>query len=276
MSKEKFSILADIIARLKGLCEGVGGNPRPFVSHWIDITASAADVAALFHDSGLLIKDDAPVFVYIRDHSYTYRNNLTRHNRLHIVVCEKLKEMKAEGRIKRYHVTDRDDNSYPIDDDKGKMRMVRLRPCRYCLEVANYKGFRTCSDQQAVVDGFDAKEAHAFLADMLLGYWLEKLSQDEDLRSEYVSTGYASNHGEISLKHRKSKKFTCDKCQVNLSIPWWLTDTHHINGVKNDNRPQNLLCLCKLCHRAEHPHYRVKFGDAAKIKHAREEQGIAS
>jgi hypothetical protein len=51
---------------------------------------------------------------------------------------------------------------------------------------------------------------------------------------------------------------------------------HHINGVKNDNRNDNLRVLCKDCHRKEpmHGHIFMRGDEMITLQRLRREQGL--
>lgn len=248
-------------------------KPRP-PARRIEVDMEGKSVESLFHPSGLLIIDNRPVFAYIPDHFYkNFFDNPGELRRVHFAVCRTLQQMKSKGKWDKYRITNRDDDLYPIDTaGHPKRRNVRLYPCKNCLKKVRYKCFsyRHMSSQQQneIVESFSAKEARDLL-------W-QQFDIFKDLKSAQMPTGYAVNHKKISRAYRANKNFTCEKCGVNLKHKQECIDTHHISGVKNDNRYENLQCLCKLCHAKEHPHYRPSLECRQIIKQAREMQGITN
>ena len=265
--------------RLNKIRAGVGVEkarfvPRPHVGR-LEINLDGDKVESLFHPSGLLISENRPVFVYIRDHStMSWLLDPKGLKRIHFTVCRTLRQMKKQGRWERYRVTNRDDDKYYIDLRDGETE-ARLFPCQNCLNEVGYQCFSYDDmpwwQRNQIVESFNAKEA------------LDLLWQCFELFKEQVSTlgpatwasGYSPLHTQISRAYRAHKGFACEKCGVNLEHAKQCLDTHHISGVKNNNRYENLLCLCKLCHADEHPHYRTHAENYRRIiERARREQGI--
>ncbi len=76
---------------------------------------------------------------------------------------------------------------------------------------------------------------------------------------------YPPNWHEISLKMKEKAQWKCSHCQMQCLKP---TDdvsslskserkrktlnVHHANYKPEDNRPENLICLCTGCHLAQH------------------------
>ena len=61
----------------------------------------------------------------------------------------------------------------------------------------------------------------------------------------YEYTDYFSTHS----KHLKDHaKWVCEECGADKSKDPGNLHTHHINGIKTDNKPSNLIVLCYDCH----------------------------
>ena len=240
-------------------------------------------VRQLIDESGLLIDNGSPVFVYIRDHTGHFsRDSPSERNKIHFTKCGTLKAMENANRLKsRYRVTNRDDNRYWIDVSAGwhkfEERLVTLYPCQPCLEKVRYRGFHQTMDERrrlAIIQSFDAKAALNFLRERFETF----RSQATTLRSATSPTSYAENWPENSHAYRTKKNFTCEEgegCGVNLKRNPHLTDTHHIDGDKTNDDDDNLQCLCKLCHKKKHPHYWVSESDRREIENARKQQNIS-
>ncbi|HBA9783571.1 TPA: HNH endonuclease, partial [Escherichia coli] len=69
---------------------------------------------------------------------------------------------------------------------------------------------------------------------------------------------------------------TCNDCGVNLSTAKNLCHVHHKNGIKYDNHHENLLVLCKDCHRKQplHEGIFVTQAEMAIIQRLRSQQGL--
>jgi len=87
---------------------------------------------------------------------------------------------------------------------------------------------------------------------------------------------YAKNWPEISRRYRARKKWTCERCKVNLKRNRNLLHCHHRNRNPRDNRRRNLRALCIVCHSQQagrgHRQIRrqaVKNGNWAKLQRIR-------
>ena len=259
----------------------VGGRPiewipRPNIRIDEDVE-SVDEIQDLFSGSGLLIKDNQPVFVYIRDHTVggPYLDARSR-KKIHFTVCPTLRKMRREGRFDRYRVTNRSDDQYPIDVRVGwnnsKEITASLYPCQYCLGTVEYKCFsRKTMDEtarHAIVRGFNAKEAF----NLLYQHFDIFRKQMSGVKPSTLPTGYPENWRRIAQRIKKDRGYVCERCHVNLTGQGYLLDVHHLDGEKQNITSRNLKILCKLCHAEEHAHYNVSFIDREKILFARRRQ----
>lgn len=270
----------EISNRLEAIRVRLGAKPvifatRPLAKR-VDVELSAEEVKDLFDASGLLIKNGHPVFVYIRDnHFANYLDDPRELKKIHFAVCGTLLQMRKEGRWDRYQVTNRDDDKYEIDTRRRTVE-ARLFPCQNCLNQVGYRCFSYATtpreQREEIIESFNAKEA----LDLLRQQFDVFKTQVSSLRKATLPAGYAPNHAKISRAYRASQNYTCEnkRCGVNLNRARHCTDLHHADSVKNNNKYDNLRCLCKLCHADEHPHYRVSDECRRIIERARREQGI--
>lgn len=97
-----------------------------------------------------------------------------------------------------------------------------------------------------------------------------------ELESPKSPSDYPKNWKDISSAFREKCKYKCADCGVDCSAHSRLLDVHHLNGVKNNCRPENLRCLCKDCHAKQdfHSHYKVKLDDKRLLSELRRKQGL--
>jgi len=58
---------------------------------------------------------------------------------------------------------------------------------------------------------------------------------------------YGRDWKQFRKKLIEERGHKCEMCGWDGSPPWVLT-VHHINGIPEDRRPENLMVLCSKCH----------------------------
>lgn len=213
--------------------------------------------------SGVFTYEKQHIVLFIPDHSFNYDqvllNPKEKGNKFHLTHCSTLDDMKARNRFKRYFATTNRTGTFKIFSNSGDETEVELSVCKNCLRKLNYKNY-----SQNTYQVF-----HQFNLDEFFKYYETNFYDIPD--SSKASAGYSNSWEQISLDYRKSVNFCCEECGVNLIMHKALLDVHHINGVKQDNEPQNLKALCKICHSEQpmHKHYKVRLADEMTIKKLR-------
>ena len=229
-------------------------------------------------DQGLLGYRGRQVLLFIPDHGLRAGNVLagrSEGNKFHVAECYKLEEMRRDMRFERYKATYNVSGKFEIFGNNGYRGEkisgeAELHVCKLCLGYLNYCGYKNSAKaaKDSVYDTFD------------IGEFLSKYStlfRSMPKREALVDmTGYADNWQDVSRNFRQSCSWSCECCGVNLRNYPALLHTHHINGVKRDNRPENLKALCIDCHRKQpqHDYMRVTHAQMQHINRLRKEQSL--
>lgn len=226
---------------------------------------------------GLLLHEGRPVILYIQDHSYGNMfleaiEDGSKGRKFHVAYCERLQEMWAENRGKRYVVTNDLSGEFHIKGEDDEPGTARLQVCKKCLEKLNYSDYCYAIDRARIVQEF-----HIPIFFETYGSCFPFPRGRRAGDREY----YTSDWEEVSWSYRKKQNFTCEECGVNLSQRnhHKLLHTHHRNGVKSDNSKNNLQALCVDCHSSQkyHGHMRnneIFRGSFEQIDQLRQKQGL--
>ena len=227
-------------------------------------------------EQGLLSVKGRQVLLFIPDHSFRISDVLQKPytgNKFHIADCSVLKKMRDRKRFERYKVTNNLSGVFDIYGSNSFGRTVEgkaeLNVCKMCLNQLNYKGAANAGVEfrNNVVKQFDIAEFFSVYSSLF-----RHLPKQGDNKAK----GYTEDWKDISSKTRKDAGYSCSKCSVDLSSNKRLLHVHHVNGVKDDNSPSNLITLCADCHKKEafHDHIFIKHQDIQVINRLRREQKV--
>lgn len=283
------SLSENIFNELRELSLKINPNPIPFSIHInigdhtlkdlrsregidIDITDVQIDPK-----TGTWVYKDKHVLLFIADQGWYFddvMNGLREGKKYHLTDCKTIDDMKQKDKFARYHVTNNTEGIFAIhgiskSDRQKKTGEVRLHVCKNCLTKLNYKKYAnaTFETKKDIYDNFNLDE---FFEHYKTHFIAEPPNVGQD------KAGYSDDWAEISRRYRSYKNWTCEMCHVNLSEHRELLDTHHIDGVKQNNATYNLKALCKTCHQKQphHGHYRVAFDVQSKLDELRKTQGL--
>lgn len=252
---EVIAPLSDIERRLK--TEGIQVEREDIQSVGPYLTYRGEHLAILY-----ILNSNSP--------SYDLENNDPGKStpKFHLTWCRTLEQMTQRGRFARYVLSRTESNLFRVeakerDPDEikrlGEHHMldgIRLFPCQNCLNDLEYKGFEMQSPKAGRIEQVNDFVIKTFLQENDGNLTVMK-HLPKTLAQNAKGGGYTQDFPEISRRLREEHNWTCTECGINMTDKKEGLHTHHINGVKHDNRHSNLRVLCALCHRNVDEHHKT-------------------
>lgn len=177
-------------------------------------------------------------------------------HKYHFLDCRTLQRMRSIGREFRYRLSLRTDGRFTYQLLKNNEIFAtsdqqRLLPCQNCLNVFG----SLCGT---------SFNRYTFMPNDFFGRMGEKIGLPDNgypLESQELTNNvYHREFKKISRIAKIKKKYICEKCGMDLSVPNLkkYLHCHHVNADKSDVRWINLKCVCIKCHAEEPFHGHIK------------------
>lgn len=161
--------------------------------------------------------------------------------RIHLMRCTVIDKFLSRGIFNQYYTwSNSDTNDVSDRDTYQEYPDKNLNVCSRCKEMM----FDDIEDSEDFFESLDKGE-------------------QQESQVEVDIFGYQRGWNQISKAFRKRKEYTCEDCgvQVEQGYDQRFLHVHHLKG-KEDNRPENLRCLCILCHKYQDKTHEENFSNA--------------
>ena len=202
------------------------------------------------------------VAVYIRDQYGSSDSEPHQLNKVHVADCSTLQTMRRQGRYERYVVTTRTDGLFIVNFlgsfGSGIRREgveCRLFVCINCLKRLSYTNYnrRRRSEQREIKESFNLEEFFE-----RYGNQITSPPTQTDITAQVNI--YPPDLVRISRRYKEQIRWHCEQCQVYLGDEDMqkFLHLHHVDGLKHNNRNENLRALCIGCHAEQPQHQHLK------------------
>jgi hypothetical protein len=225
------------------------------------------------------------ILVYLRDRRQIYTDR-GDYQKFHIADCKVLQDTRRDGRLNRFVISTKTDGNFWIRILQARGRridiMKNLQVCKFCLGRLGYNGYVNtnafCPQNDAIFREFS-------IMDFFEQYKYKETDIVPPTYNNVIAptNDYPDNWTEISSIRKEIKNNTCEECKIQYGQN--LLNVHHINGLKYDNRTENLKVLCIGCHSeqgVDHAHIKntdeysqFRIGHGAMWRQQRIQRGYA-
>lgn len=179
--------------------------------------------------------------------------------RYHLSNCSTLRQMRERNRFERYVVASRTDGRFELNIIGHKIRreVHELSVCQNCLAFLDFNSFNMTMPATERRDRVRAFSLEDFFTKYPRS--LHQVVPSHNSDNAPINT-YSDGFEHISGRVRALGGWRCSECGIELSAPGhrkWL-HVHHRNGLRHDNRRENLKVICFACHAEEADHSHMK------------------
>jgi len=209
------------------------------------------------HEDGTLLYRGYRGLLHIRD--ITSIAGDTRMPRYHLAYCQTLEKMKKNSRFDRYVVAQTTSGEFKVNiiDREVTSQTVRLNVCQNCLDRIHWRRFS--------LSGMSRTERKYRVEHFALSEFFKEYPRDlikvKPLHTSATAplNDYPKNWAELSRAIKLERGYQCESCRESFSQnDFRYVHVHHRNGLKNDNRNENLAVLCIACHAQQPEHGHLK------------------
>jgi hypothetical protein len=204
--------------------------------------------------NGIPTLNGEQILLYIKEVK-KYHNSFTL-QKFHLLQCQTLISMNKKGSFEKYVSTTRKNGTFYVDIPKNKKYNIeqKLDVCKNCLDIFN-KIYR----KNYNIYNFNIPEFFEIFADL---QFTKKTAYTDKTAPR---SGHTDDWNIISKQKKEEKNYICEECSIDLGKHKHLIQTHHVNGISNDNRAQNLKVLCIECHSNQPSHGHMKLNKLLEI-----------
>lgn len=230
----------------RGFRPDVTGDGEFYTVKDVDFSELVAEGKAVINEREAYVIDrngnKVPVYFYKRSYFFYFNGVDRKQPKFHIRKCSTVNDFGEHAFM-------------ASNTERAKVlnRNGKMGERGYLLELSMCNN---CRNGVTEINASTTEEFHEYLKKR----YNKEMAKETQVRTDL--DGYPLDWSKISQKYRKLKKYTCERCKIGLSNDRRFLHVHHSNGIKTDCQPENLECLCILCHSYEHSDHTSKFEEA--------------